>query len=205
MTFQKLLLATRNPHKAEELRAMLAGPDAPEVVTAADFPEVPDADETGITFEENAVIKALHFAKATSLPALADDSGLVVDALGGRPGIHSARYARDNEQRIRKLLGELSDVTAPRSASFVCAMAFADPDGVIAIAEGKLEGEIAHEAAGDGGFGYDPVFQLKDRGLTLAQVSADEKNEISHRARALAAILPDVAEYFRRKAEAQRP
>ena len=166
-----------------------------EVVSAAEFPDVREPEETGATFEENARLKALYYARMTGLPALADDSGLVVDALGGRPGVHSARYANDDGERNAKLLGELGD-TPNRSARFFCVAAFAADGKIVAQALGTLEGRIARQARGENGFGFDPVFQLQPPdNRHLAELGRAEKNEISHRAKALQQIMPEVLKF----------
>lgn len=186
----RLLLATNNQHKVGEMRALLAGFDAVEVVCAADFPEVPAPEENGETFLDNARTKAIHYADATGLMALADDSGLMVDALGGRPGVMSSRYGTDDADRIARLLREMDGVPdGERAARFVCAMVLAEPGRMLTQTTGILEGEIAREPRGTNGFGYDPVFHLPDRGLRLAEVSSDEKNGISHRGTALREML----------------
>jgi XTP/dITP diphosphohydrolase len=193
----ELLLATGNPNKVEELAALLDGQDL-RLRTTSEFPDEPDIVEDGDTYEANAVIKAREWARRAGMPTLADDSGLEVDALDGRPGIHSNRYASDNDRRIAGILRELEGVeTARRSARFVCAMALAWPDGRVDMRRGVCEGRIGFEPAGEGGFGYDPIFLLPDRGLTMAQIDAGEKNRISHRARAVRAILPLLREATR--------
>lgn len=179
----RVLLASTNAHKLEELRALLA--DAPFTLEAA--PSALEVDETGATFAENAAIKARAYAQAFGQPALADDSGLCVDALGGRPGVYSARYADTDAARIEKLLGELAGVPAPaRTAAFVCAMAIAWPDGRLLEVEGRCPGAIASAPRGALGFGYDPVFDVDGR--TFAELPAAEKNACSHRATAARAL-----------------
>ncbi len=184
----KLLLATKNKHKVEEMRALLSDLAQVEVVSAADFPGVEEPEETGETFEDNARLKARYYAEATGLTALADDSGLVVDGLGGRPGVMSSRYGADDAARIARLLEELRDTPdAQRTARFECAMVLVRPGaaGDAAATRGTLEGSIAREARGTNGFGYDPVFHLPARGLRLAELSSEEKNAVSHRGNAL--------------------
>lgn len=189
----KLLLATGNDHKAREIAAVLAGTRL-ELATLKDFPAVPAVVEDGRTLMENAVKKAVEAALATGLWTLADDTGLEVEALDGRPGVFSARYAGpdcDFAANCRKLLGELEGVPPPaRKASFRTVVALASPDGRVQCREGRLEGRIASFPVGKNGFGYDPVFFIPDEGRTLAQLSDEEKNELSHRALALKAILP---------------
>lgn len=192
----EFVLATANPHKTEEIRAILE----PLGFTLAARPlEVPDVDETGDTLEENAKLKATALVEATGFPAIADDTGLFVDALGGRPGVHSARYAGEDatyELNVTKLLAELGGVAAPaRTAHFRTVIAIAYPDGTEVSVEGVLEGAIATSRAGDQGFGYDPVF-IPDvtGGRSLAELRADEKNALSHRALALRALAKKLAE-----------
>jgi XTP/dITP diphosphohydrolase len=185
----EFVLATRNGHKLKELAAMLA----PQVLEPLpDAVELPP--ETGSTFAENAIVKAQAAARATGRRALADDSGIVVEALGGRPGIWSARYAGEgatDEQNLTKLLEELRGVDE-RRAAYVCALALADPEGGVEVFEGRCEGRIVHEPRGNGGFGYDPAFLPDERRpgdeRTMAELSADEKDEISHRGRAARAL-----------------
>ncbi|AGC43615.1 RdgB/HAM1 family non-canonical purine NTP pyrophosphatase [Myxococcus stipitatus DSM 14675] len=177
----KLLFATTNKGKLRELRALVG--DSVEVVSLADLPPVPEPEEDGETFEANAVKKALEYARATGLPALADDSGLCVDALDGRPGVLSARYAPgDDKARYEKLLVELAGVPeAKRGASFRCALALVWPDGRTHVEEGRCEGRIGHEARGTHGFGYDPVFMFPDSGRSMAELTPEEKSAVSHR------------------------
>lgn len=187
-----LVVATTNPGKAREFRRLLA--DLPVRLVRLDELGIAPPAETGVTFAANATLKARHAAAASGLLALADDSGLVVDALGGAPGVYSARYAgagaTDVENR-RRLLAELGETPpAARTARFVCALAVAAPDGEVTVTEGTCEGMILTAPRGDGGFGYDPLFLLPERGVTLAELSLDEKNAISHRARAVAAAAP---------------
>lgn len=178
----RLVLATRNEGKVREIREVLSGLDV-ELLTLSDLPEV---HEDGATFSENAKKKALKVAELTGLPALADDSGLEVDALGGSPGVRSARFAGDDDANNRKLLELLKGVPPERrTARFRCVLALAFPDGRAYTVEGTCEGRIAEEPAGEGGFGYDPIFLVPERGLTFAQMTREEKNSISHRGRAL--------------------
>lgn len=191
----ELLLASSNPHKVREVRAVL-GPLGVEIVGLDSVEEaagVAEPVEDGETFADNARIKAAHYARATGMWCLADDSGLEADALGGRPGVHSARYAgsggsRDERDRANNalLLAELDGVADDRrTARFVCAMCLCDPQGrVAAETRGTIEGAIGCEPRGRNGFGYDPLFVLPDLGCTLAQVTADEKNARSHRGQA---------------------
>lgn len=186
---QELVLATRNRHKGEELAALL-GDLGIRIRTLEEFPDAPDVVEDGETCEANAVKKATTIAQATGLPAVADDTGLEVDALGGRPGVYAARYAGENatyEDNCRKLLQELRGIPRERrTARFITVAALALPGTGARVAHGALEGVIAEEPGGTLGFGYDPVFVVPELGKTLAQVPAGEKNRISHRARAFA-------------------
>jgi XTP/dITP diphosphohydrolase len=184
----KIILASGNPGKRREIEKILADFDI-EIVPQSDF-GVSEAQETGTTFAENALIKARHASAATGLPAIADDSGLAVDALGGRPGVYSARYAgpdatdADNNAR---LLAELAGVPpAERGAAFHCVACFVTPgDDRPVIAEGQWRGRILDAPVGDGGFGYDPLFFVEETGCSSAQLSAVEKNRRSHRGKAL--------------------
>lgn len=189
---RELLLATKNRGKLLELQKLLGGASEVRLLTALDFPNIKEPEETGATFEENAQLKALYYAEHTGLACVADDSGLVVDALGGRPGVLSARYAPTDAERIAKLLEEMRDVPdSQRSARFVCAAAFAVPHPtpqVVALERGELEGWIAREPRGTNGFGFDPVFFVAELGCHLAEVPAEVKNTISHRARAFAKL-----------------
>lgn len=199
-----LLIATGNAHKAEEigaiLRGLLSGFEL-RVLSLADFPGVAEAEETGATFLENAIIKAHHYARETGEIALADDSGLEIDALDGRPGVKSARYAETSEGRIARVLEEMRGVPPERRAArFVCVAALADPAGGALAREGRVEGRIAEAPRGAGGFGYDPIFiplaEDERSGSaaprTLAEYSSEEKNGISHRGGALRAIAESV-------------
>ena len=183
-----LILATKNPKKVEEIKALLA--DAPvRILSLLDFPEIPDTPETGTTFAENAEIKARAASKTTGKIALADDSGLEVDALCGEPGVYSNRFAgpgasdRDKYMRILELLEGVPD--EKRTARFKAVMAIATPDGDITVVEGVCEGRIAREPKGTNGFGYDPIFYLPELDKMMAELSPEEKNAISHRGRAL--------------------
>ncbi len=184
------VLATANPHKTEEMRAVL---DTLGIAVLPRPEGVPDVDETEDTLEGNALLKARALVAATGHAAVADDTGLFVDALDGAPGVFSARYAGEptnDAANVDKLLTALADVAdGDRGAQFRTVIAVAYPDGSSLCVEGVLEGAIAHERRGDGGFGYDPIFLPTDgNGRTLAEYSADEKNASSHRARALHAL-----------------
>ncbi len=188
---KRLVVATRNRGKLKELDKLLAGMGF-LLVSAADFPDCPDVVEDGDTFEANALKKARAAARTTGLMALADDSGLVVDALGGAPGVYSARYAGESatdEQNNRKLLRELANTpSSERNAAFHCVMALCCPDGVCHTFHGKLSGVLLDKARGSEGFGYDPLFLVPEYGKTLAEMALEEKNLISHRAKALKSL-----------------
>ena len=196
---KKIVLASKNLDKVKEMR--LALKDLPvEILSLADFAEIPDAIEDGATFEENAIIKAKFFCKQTGLACLADDSGLEVDALGGLPGVHSARFAgyhADDNTNNQKLLDELKKIGATESkAAYRCALAFVDTDGTQILTQGKVEGKIKTVAKGSGGFGYDPYFYL-DANKTMAEISLAEKNNISHRGAALREMILKLKGRFR--------
>jgi XTP/dITP diphosphohydrolase len=187
---RSLVFATTNEGKLKELRVLL-GPSW-TVKSAADFPQVPEVDEDQDTFEGNAAKKAHAFASALGLWALADDSGLCVDALNGGPGVLSARYAATDSGRIERLLTELADVEdARRTARFVCAMALAGPTGEARATRGTCEGRIGHARRGTNGFGYDPVFDLDD-GRSMAELSKEEKSALSHRGAAFRLMVPHI-------------
>ncbi|MCH0540487.1 RdgB/HAM1 family non-canonical purine NTP pyrophosphatase [Streptomyces sp. MUM 203J] len=195
----RLILATRNTKKVAELRAILADAALPHDLVGADaYPEVPDVRETGVTFAENALLKARSLARATGHPAIADDSGLCVDVLGGAPGIFSARWAGahgDDRANLNLLLAQLSDIDEPhRAAHFACAAALALPDGTEHVVEGRLEGTLRHAPSGTGGFGYDPILQPAGETRTCAELTPDEKNSISHRGKAFRALVPVLRE-----------
>jgi XTP/dITP diphosphohydrolase len=183
----ELVLATRNRHKREELAALL-GDLGITIRTLDEFPGAPDVVEDGDTCEANAIKKARAIAEFTGLPAVADDTGLEVDVLGGRPGVYAARYAGEDatyEDNCRKLLQEMVGVPREqRMARFLTVAAIALPSDGVRVAQGTLEGAIAEEARGTLGFGYDPVFLIPELDKTLAQLSPDQKNTISHRAKA---------------------
>jgi XTP/dITP diphosphohydrolase len=183
-----LVVATGNPGKLREMQPYLAGLDWDLQLKP---PEL-EIDETGTTFRENAALKASQIAKATGQWAIADDSGLSVAALDGAPGVYSARYADSDANRIVRLLRELGD-RRDRQAQFVCAIALARPDGSIALeAEGICPGEILTAPRGEGGFGYDPIFYVPEKGMTFAEMPHEMKQEISHRGRAFQALLPQL-------------
>ncbi len=196
---RRVVLATRNAHKVGELRAVLAPllPDV-EVLTVDAFDGVPEVAETEVTFAGNALLKARAVAAATGLPAIADDSGIAVDVLGGSPGIFSARWAGrhgDDVANLHLLLAQIADVPAQhRGGAFVCAAALALPDGTSAVREGRSRGTVTTAPAGGGGFGYDPCFVPEGSDRTLAEHTAEEKNAISHRGRAFRALAPVVVD-----------
>jgi XTP/dITP diphosphohydrolase len=188
----KLLIATTNAGKQREYRALLSGVPA-EIVFPDGLGIALEVEEDGATFRENAAKKAVAFSRASGLPALADDSGLEVDALGGAPGVRSSRWAgegADDPRRRAFLLEKLRGIPAPRTARFVCVIAIASPGGGVEYAEGECRGEITPAERGTNGFGYDPVFQLEGREVTMAEIPAGEKNAVSHRARAARAAAP---------------
>jgi XTP/dITP diphosphohydrolase len=198
----RLVLATRNRHKIEELGRILAGPAGAggiELVGTDAFPDLVDVAETGVTFAENALLKARYTATATGLPAVADDSGLAVDVLGGSPGVFSARWAGrhgDDAANLDLLLAQLGDVPDEhRRAHFACAAAFVSPTGLEAVVHGRLDGLLLHARRGEGGFGYDPIFLPDGSERSTGEMSPAEKDAISHRGlafRALAARLPQL-------------
>lgn len=191
-----LLVATHNPGKVRQLASLLEELDV-RLVSLEEAGIDWDVEETGETFEENAILKAQTYARATGLLTLADDSGLEVDALGGKPGVRTSRYGGeglDSAQRYMLLLEALNEVSwEERTARFRSVVALADAGGVLATAAGTIEGRIALAPAGSGGFGYDPVFYLDEREMTMAELPPDVKNRISHRARAVEAIRPKLA------------
>ena len=188
---KKIVLATRNAHKAQELARILNDLHSDiEVLTVADFPDAPEVEETEDTFEGNALLKARALVLYTGLPAVADDSGLSVDALGGAPGVYSARYSGATENvdqaNVELVLTNMEHIPDDqRTARFVCAAVFVTPDGVEVATTGVLEGTLLRESVGDNGFGYDPIFQPIGFDVTTAQMSPEEKDFISHRGQAL--------------------
>lgn len=190
----KLVLATKNSGKVVEFRRILDeyGAREIEILSLDAFPEIGEIEETGKTFEENSLLKARTIAKITGLPSLADDSGICVDALNGAPGLYSARYSGGGDAANNaKLLEELKDVDdVNRGAYFICVAAYVRPDGFEKVAEGRFYGKILHAPIGEGGFGYDPLFQPNGIDRSSAQLSAQEKDAISHRGKAMRAIAP---------------
>jgi len=196
---RKLLLATGNQGKIKEMKALLQSVEA-EILTPGDLDLVLQVEETGKTYIENAARKAKAFATAANMLTLADDSGLEVGALGGAPGIYSARYspksgATDKDRRDY-LLQQLQRFPRPWSAKFHCTVTLASPGAEIHFAEGNCAGEIIAEERGEAGFGYDPIFLVSELGRTMAELSLVEKNQISHRSRAIKAMLPILLTYL---------
>lgn len=192
----KLLIATNNPHKIDEFQEILS--DLPLTLTwPAEIGLELDPEETGVTFEENAIIKARAFARASGLLTWADDSGLEIDALGGEPGVYSARYGQtpkdDHSGRNQLVLDKLMAKNVPwpeRTGRFVCVVAVALSDHLVGTARGAVDGLIAYEPAGSNGFGYDPIFFFPEFNQTLAQISSALKHSVSHRGRAARAAVP---------------
>lgn len=204
-----LVLATANPHKVKEFRRLVEEFDI-EVKSLADFGPIPQAVEDGDTFDENAYKKAYHTAKILGLPALADDSGLVVEALNGAPGVYSARYAGEqasDEDNVNKLLEEMSGLEK-RRAYFQCVLSIAVPSGPALTYEGRCDGTITKERRGSGGFGYDPVFLCDTFQKTFAELSMDEKNKVSHRGLAMQELcgeMDKVIKWLKIRLEEEKP
>lgn len=196
----RLVVATANPDKLVELTRILAASEvAVELVSVAEFPGAPDVAETGSTFEANALLKARAVAEFTGLPAVADDSGICADALNGMPGVLSARWSGrhgDAEANLRLLLDQLSDVPDERrDAHFACAAVLVGPGGQQHVSEGTLRGRLIREPRGANGFGYDPIFVPEGDTRTTAELSAEAKDAISHRGRALRGLVPAIAQH----------
>ena len=198
----EVVIATRNAGKLSEIQEILA-PLGLKVLSLSDFPEIPEILEDGQTFEENAVKKAAAVAHQTSQVAIADDSGLAVDALQGRPGVFSSRYAggdATDADRYRKLLKEMAGVPeGEREAAFICAVAIASPNGKVEVVKGECRGEIALAPKGSHGFGYDPVFYFPEAGKTMAELEPEVKNRISHRARALGKLKQVLPNFLKKQ------
>ena len=201
----KIVAATNNKHKVSELTALFENTDT-QLVTLKEIGFTDEIIEDGSTFLENARIKAMAVHKATGLASIADDSGLCVDALGGEPGIYSARYASedgensDDAKNNEKLLSKLDKIPEnERTARFISALCFIDKDGTEVFAIGKCEGIITREARGEGGFGYDPLFFFPAFGKTFGELSENEKNSVSHRANAVKLLKEKLKEYFANK------
>jgi len=196
----RAVFASHNAHKRDEVWAILAPllPDWTEadLASARDF-DVPSPVEDGVTFAQNALVKARAVCAATGLPAIADDSGIAVDVMGGAPGIFSALWSGEHgadRENVRLLLAQLVDIPVEhRGAAFVCAAALVTPDGREMVCEGRMEGRIATEAAGGGGFGYDPIFIPEGHDVTAAEITAAQKNAISHRGRAFTQMASELA------------
>jgi XTP/dITP diphosphohydrolase len=199
---KKLVIATRNAGKIIEFRRILdaISSGAIDLIGIDQFPDLIDVEETGTTFEENALLKARYTAKMTGLPSISDDSGLCIDALGGAPGIFSARWAGkhgDDKANLEKVLDELKDVPdSKRGAYFICVAALVMPDGREQLAQGRFEGNILRAPVGHQGFGYDPIFAPLGMSISSAEMSAQEKDAVSHRGKSLRAIAPHVIEIF---------
>ena len=191
LTLPRIIIATRNKGKLREFRTLL-GPLQSEILSLTDLSIDAEFEESGSTFAENARLKALEYSRLTPLPVLADDSGLEVFALGGRPGIYSARYAgpgASDADRVRKILEEIQPFGSRRDARFVCALALAQSGNVLLETGGECRGIIAEQPRGSNGFGYDPIFLFPELGKTYAELSAAEKNRHSHRSRATASLI----------------
>lgn len=185
---KEIMIATKNRGKVKEFRDLFASRGV-DVKSLVDYPNIEDIEETGVTFAENAQIKAETIAKKLHIPVIADDSGLAIDYLDGRPGVYSARYAGEHKNdldNLNKVLDELAAVPdEQRTARFHCALALAIPGEKTQIVEGTCEGIITDKPIGENGFGYDPIFFVSEKGKTMAELSKDEKNQISHRGNAL--------------------
>ena len=196
----RLVIGTQNPGKLLELRDLFKGPNY-EVMSLKDFKNIPSVKEIGKTFEENAVIKASTLAKQLREVVLADDSGLVVPALKGEPGVHSARYAGDmasDRDNIQKLLQSAKALTGnQRNAYFQCVIAVAKPNGKTLVVEGRVDGKLLHAPRGNFGFGYDPIFLISSLDKSMAELPSDEKANISHRGKATKALLEKLPEFLK--------
>lgn len=194
----KMVLASKNPHKLVEIQKIVERFDI-QLVLESELGVDIDVEETGTTFEENSLLKAKAVMEATGLPALADDSGIAVDALNGAPGVYSARYGFDDSLddwgRLQLLLKNTENAPdGQRQAQFVCVITLMTPDGQAIQARGEVHGELLRTPAGTGGFGYDPIFYYPPLGKTLAEVAPEEKNQVSHRARALKVLYEKMKE-----------
>ena len=194
----KMVLASKNPHKLVEIQKIVERFDI-QLVLESELGVDIDVEETGTTFEENSLLKAKAVMEATGLPALADDSGIAVDAMNGAPGVYSARYGFDDSLddwgRLQLLLKNTENVPdGQRQAQFVCVITLMTPDGQVIQARGEVHGELLRTPAGTGGFGYDPIFYYPPLGKTLAEVAPEEKNQVSHRARALKVLYEKMKE-----------
>ncbi|WP_050615975.1 XTP/dITP diphosphatase [Bacillus testis] len=195
---KKVIIATKNKGKAKEFKTLFA-PLGYEVCTLLDVKDAMDVEETGTTFEENAILKAEALRDQFQTMVISDDSGLIIDALDGRPGVYSARYAgeqKDDEANIDKVLAELNDVPdRERTARFYCALAVAIPGQQTVTFRGTVEGRILRERTGSNGFGYDPIFYVESLGKAMAELSPEEKNQISHRANALRELQASIQQF----------
>lgn len=204
MSVPRLVVATRNRKKLAELHRILAAqmagdaPNGVELLSLADVESYPEVPETGATFTDNALLKAREAARHTGLPAVADDSGLAVDALAGMPGVLSARWAgrdRSDEANLRLVLDQVADVPDDRrGAAFVCAAALVTPDGIERVTTGRVEGTLLRAPRGENGFGYDPIFVPVGHERTTAEMTDEEKDALSHRGRALRALAPQIVD-----------
>lgn len=199
MNENKIIIATNNAGKLAEFTAMLA-PLGIEVLGLKDLQNVPNIEENGVSFAENATVKATAIAKTTlDIPVIADDSGLMIDALNGAPGIHSARYAGDHDDlaNVKKVLREMGNLPeAERKATFHTTIVAVKPNGKELVASGEVHGFITKEARGKGGFGYDPIFYAPELGKTFAEATSTEKNEVSHRGRALQELMANFEKWW---------
>jgi XTP/dITP diphosphohydrolase len=189
---ETIIIATNNKGKVKDFEALF-NPMGFQVKSLKDFPTIEEVEETGTTFEENAILKAEYLANELNTPVIADDSGLIVDALEGRPGVYSARYAglhKSDEDNLQKVLNEMQDVfPGKRTARFYCALALAIPGKKTITVNGTVEGYIANEKKGTNGFGYDPIFFLPELDKTMAELTAEEKSGLSHRANAIKSLM----------------
>ncbi len=196
---REIIIATKNAGKVKDFETLFS-PKRFKVKSLLDFPEIEDVEETGVTFAENATLKAETISSALNKPVIADDSGLAIDALNGEPGVYSARYAgenKDDNANIEKVLQKLSDVPfEKRTARFHCALAIAVPGKSTEIVEGTCEGRILEEKRGENGFGYDPIFFVEKWNCSMAELSKEQKNQISHRANALQKLAPLIDAQF---------
>ncbi|WP_116073837.1 XTP/dITP diphosphatase [Priestia megaterium] len=196
---REIIIATKNAGKVKDFETLFS-PKGFKVKSLLDFPEIEDVEETGVTFAENATLKAEAISSALNKPVIADDSGLAVDALNGEPGVYSARYAgenKDDNANIEKVLQKLNDVPfEKRTARFHCALAIAVPGKRTEIVEGTCEGHILEEKRGENGFGYDPIFFVEKWRCSMAELTKEQKNQISHRANALKKLAPLIDAQF---------
>ena len=196
---REIIIATKNAGKVKDFETLFS-PKGFKVKSLLDFPEIEDVEETGVTFAENATLKAEAISSALNKPVIADDSGLAIDALNGEPGVYSARYAgenKDDNANIEKVLQKLNDVPfEKRTARFHCALAIAVPGKRTEIVEGTCEGHILEEKRGENGFGYDPIFFVEKWRCSMAEVTKEQKNQISHRANALKKLAPLIDAQF---------